>query len=367
MKIKPISKLVLIGALGIIVCVTAFIIYSECTKATYETKLKSSYEYTSRVNFSYNPSLVESFEEINLIMDDDTFIRDITKSISINLKYSFYSSDITYLEYKYNIATNVEAYSGSEANGTYLTIWSKNIDKYAGEGHRKDTELKVNEVININLDDYNSEVDSINELTGMEPSVNLYANINLSIIATDARGEKIDITHTPRIKIPFKDSYFKITENGNEEISDSITETIQVPIPIDKKKIIILSILLVLCIAALIFIVFFTKGVETVDKFEKELRKIFKNHGNRMVALNAELSNSYEYTHQVKSIDDLVRIADELSKPILYKYSDYRKDMHEFYVLDGTELYTFDLDKQLKEENKVEATYEIDQNIADEL
>ena len=87
-----------------------------------------------------------------------------------------------------------------------------------------------------------------------------------------------------------------------------------------------------------IFILLFTKTKE-MDEHHKTLVKIFKKYGNRMVALNDKPTEPYDHTYEVFSIEDLVRISDEIGKPIVYRYSEDKNEIQRFYVLNGTEMY----------------------------
>lgn len=47
--------------------------------------------------------------------------------------------------------------------------------------------------------------------------------------------------------------------------------------------------------------------------------------------------------YEVFSIDDLVRIADEIGKPIVYRYSEDKNEIQRFYVLNDMEVYYLDI------------------------
>lgn len=107
---------------------------------------------------------------------------------------------------------------------------------------------------------------------------------------------------------------------------------------------------LIIGISALviIFLVFFTQAAPKKDPLEIELNKIFKKHGDRLVALssNVDISNAM----QVRSIDDLVRLADEVNRPILYKYSEDYRDINKFFVTNDDEVYVFYLEEPIPKE-----------------
>jgi hypothetical protein len=62
-----------------------------------------------------------------------------------------------------------------------------------------------------------------------------------------------------------------------------------------------------------------------------------------LVAINGDINLEYEDATMVRSINDLIRVADEVCKPIMYRYSPSYEDITKYYVYDNTKLYAFDL------------------------
>jgi uncharacterized protein DUF5305 len=163
----------------------------------------------------------------------------------------------------------------------------------------------------------------------------------------------IQETYSPGIIIPLNGNYFEIGGNLKDEKNGTIEDTKTITLPMDKKKVTILGIAAVICLIGIVFVIFFTKSV-VIDEHEKALKKIFKKHGDRFVALNTEAIVTFKNRNVVKSIDDLVKISDEIGKPIMYKYSSDFKDITKFYVFDEIQIYVLDLkDISIKEDIEV--------------
>ncbi len=86
----------------------------------------------------------------------------------------------------------------------------------------------------------------------------------------------------------------------------------------------------------------------------KTLNKIFKKHGNRLVALKINIEPAEQYIN-VRDIEDLVRIADEINKPIMYKYSSTPQEITRFYIIEENTLYLFDLKEYIDSLEKEKA------------
>jgi hypothetical protein len=162
-------------------------------------------------------------------------------------------------------------------------------------------------------------------------------NIDLTGITDKGPIEK---SISPSLIIPLDVDMFEITEENIVDQTEAIEEIKQVQKPINKNLIIIYGIILVFLIIALIILIFFTKLACEKNPLEKELSRIFKKYGDRLVALNSDISITN--SKNVNSIEDLVKIADEIERPIVYKYCE-NKEINKFYVSDVNEMFLLDL------------------------
>ncbi len=151
----------------------------------------------------------------------------------------------------------------------------------------------------------------------------------------------------PMLLIPLGGNTFTISKAEIEQKPGVIEQTIKEQLPVDRNRVIIFSTVSGLFLLALVFLVFFTSAAAAADPLDRHLKKIFKNHGSRLVALNGEISADYKKFGKVVSMNDLVRIADELGKPIMYEKGSDKKQMTQFYVFDTDWLYIFDLKEAL--------------------
>jgi hypothetical protein len=129
-----------------------------------------------------------------------------------------------------------------------------------------------------------------------------------------------------------------------QQTLQAIERVQQVRRPVDEKLLIIICAGIgILIVTLLIFLLFGTKSAE-VDIFVKKLKKIFKKHGTRLVALNSEIIGGEVFQNKVRRMEDLVRVSDELGKPIVYKHSENYKENSKFWVIDENRYYLFELE-----------------------
>ena len=163
-------------------------------------------------------------------------------------------------------------------------------------------------------------------------------NVNLNVNINKKYAEEFI---SPDLVIPLDVAMFEITGNNIEDNPGAIEETIQVKLPANKSLILTYGIILAVLITSLIILIFFTERLSDKSLLERELDKIFKKHGDRLVALNSNINVKNPMV--VKSIEDLVRVSDEAGKPVLYRYSDDYNEINKFYVTDENETFVLDL------------------------
>ncbi len=77
----------------------------------------------------------------------------------------------------------------------------------------------------------------------------------------------------------------------------------------------------------------------------KKVNGTLKNYGSRIVALQSIPKMNYRQYYKVHSIKDLIKIADELQKPIFYEVDrDIIVRNSEFHVIEDDTIYSLFLD-----------------------
>ena len=94
-------------------------------------------------------------------------------------------------------------------------------------------------------------------------------------------------------------------------------------------------------ILLIIFFVFTKNKIESISESKKIINKIRKKYGEWMVESSSNPVNPTMKTINVKTMDDLSKVGEELGKPIIsYNKGD---DRHEFYVVDNNISYKYEL------------------------
>lgn len=368
-NINKYLKLVVTIVIVIMMCITSFLLYKVVSNNKYKEEKISLYSCNNKANINY-----KVFLKPNILYDDDSlkegemYIKEFVDYIETTFKYEFNGDEEADIEGNYEIVAKVEGVAGE--GETQKTIWDKDFKLLSKQNfHVKDKTISIKKDMPLKLEQYTDFANNVIKDSKISASVKLSILMNVNVKAETSHGP-IEEKLCPTMIIPLNTNYFGITGNLTEEKPGSIEDTKQVELPLDKKKVKFYGFAIGVLLIILISIIFFTKGTAIADPLEKELKKIFKNHGDRMVALNNEAVFTFKNHNEVKSIEDLVKIADEIGKPIMYKYSSNFNKISKFYVFDEAQMYILDLSKVAMKSNTKDSNKEKKKskdNVADEI
>lgn len=335
------NRIIRTGIIVFVILVLAggvYLLYSTMNKKFIEQKIPA-YSYNNSAKVSYSVSLLPNilYSEKNLA-EGKTYITDYIDSINTKLNYEFKGDGPAEITGKYSVVAMVEGLLAREKDSKIL--WTKEYilqpeTSFSGSGNT----ATLNKDMAIRINQYNSFVQQVMEAT----KINFDSKLTIKWIVTiESKTDKGVIKEelTPAMEIPLNSKFFEIGGNLATEKKGAVEENVMVISPVYQNKLIISYSLIGICVLVLLFLLIFTSSKGTDDPLEKQLKQIFKLHGDRMVALSSELDASTEKLIQVKTIDDLIRISDDVGKPILYSNRTGSGNLKKFYVIDEKLVYT---------------------------
>ena len=333
----------------IIILASIYLLYREYKIPKYQEEKVELYKCYNRAQLNYNVMLKPNIlYEQSSLGEGHLYITEFIDSIQTSYNYEFQGEKNADIRGDYEVVAQVEGYTGS--GETYKTIWKKNFIIIGKQRFSaKDSKITLNKDASINLSDYDNFAKQVIEASKINANVKLTITMNVNVIAKTDAGT-IEEKLSPNITIPLDTKYFEISGNPLIEKPGVIEVTRQIQLPPNKTKIMVYGIITGFFFLSLIFMIFFTESKAAVGPHERMLKKIFKKHGDRLVALDCDVVVKDRDYNIVKSIEDLVRIADELSKPIIYKYRPDYNEIDKFYVIDEQQVYEFNLLKALERE-----------------
>lgn len=348
-----INKALRTGFIVIVILIEVLItilLYNKINNPGFQEHTVPKYNYTNTATADYKVYLKPNDLYQKRIQESgESYILGFIDHLTTKFEYKFEGSDIADLNGNYDIVAKVSGTVRKGVGEADTVIWEKNFPlKGKQDFSVNDRTLSIDEELSIKLDDFNEFARLANETSKISFITSLQISMNININGTTGDGIIEDVISSSLV-IPLNTPMFEIITN-NIEKPGAVEETIQVQIPIDKTQVIIFGVIIVVLAIGLIFLIFITKSTPKRDKLDRELNKIFKKHGDRLVALSSDVDISN--ARNVKSIDDLVKLADEINKPIFYKYSVDYKEINKFFITNDFEIYVLDLE-YLKQKEEV--------------
>lgn len=339
-SVPAVLRNVLIIALSIIIIVVALVMYWSWKNPGTITEKIPLYSYSQKAavdyQVSYRPNILTGSA---LVGAGETYITKYLNNILTSFKYEFTGERPAKYKGQYNVTATLAGYTIIQEKT--VTIWKKDyqlLPETTFDG--SDVSFKLNFDLPLTLVPYINFVDTFRNETMINSDVSLLVRWNVEFEAETDKGV-IKESLTPALIIPIGKNYFNITGEPKLEKNGTIEESVTKTLPVNRRLLYFAGTGLILLLAALIYLIFFTKGWRITDPRELKMKEILKKHGERLVALESKAPPMRDPAYPVKTLEDLIKIADELSKPVLYKLTEGQ--LPRFYVLDEPKIYTFEL------------------------
>ncbi|MDD2422210.1 MAG: DUF5305 domain-containing protein [Heliobacteriaceae bacterium] len=201
--------------------------------------------------------------------------------------------------------------------------------------------VSLQENIPLRVADYNAFVRQVAEeadLNANETKLVVYWNVWVEAI-TDSGPVKEQIAST--MVIPLGEKYFQVSGELNQDKPGTLTGVRQVPAGVNKSVVIGCGLVALGCLAVLGLLFFCSsEPKEERDTVRKTVDRITKKYGDRLAVIEGDWPIAWENGIVMKSIEDLVRIADEVSKPIICRLSATDKPLV-YCVVDEANVYLY--------------------------
>lgn len=345
---KKISIMILVSLLlGNIGLIMNEVMKQEITE---ETQVSSSFSNTPGI--SYQVYLKENALYTDTVQPEDTgYFSSIIDHIVVTFDNQYQGVDGA--EYKGDYTITGELTGWEAGTEEPAPAWMKQLSISSKKTFSTtDDELTLAQDAAIDYNHFNEFVAEVGELTGYNTSYTMEITMVVNYTITTEEGE-VTGSLQPSLTIPLGESYFKITKSGIEEKKDDITRTVEVIAPIDYFKIILFSTISLLCLILLGFLI---SSVEPtlIDGKRKRVRKLLKSHGIRLVAVYDNLVDEVLSVCYVHSMNDMVKISDEIERPILYVFQNDLANIKEFFIIERDKAYLYTVPDPEKSEVSTE-------------
>ena len=337
LKILKLPKSIRIVTIVILTLLFVFSTYSIYAAYQEPTTTEESYpavNYSSTGRFNYIVYLKNNtvYNKTQLKPGEGKIFKQILESINLSFIYSL------------NVDTNADIYTTYSMQAAINTdLWTKkyNLIDFT-ELTNTGKSINFNESLEINYSYYEKIWVQINEETGLtatNPSLEITCNIYTT--ATTNEGD-LSTSLSPTISFSLAGKTIEVSEDLSQTKTGSINKLniISHPEVIDQRNNSLFLMILFL-ILLIVFFVFTKNKIETISEFKRMINRIRKKYGEWMVESSSNPLDPTMKIIQVKTMDDLSKVGEELGKPII----SYNKgaDRHEFYVVDNSVSYKYEL------------------------
>jgi hypothetical protein len=113
----------------------------------------------------------------------------------------------------------------------------------------------------------------------------------------------------------------------------------------------------IFCLFLIFSVVWYVKFKPAeLPQIEKEALQARKKYGERMIEATSQTPKVGEKTISLGSMEDLIKVADELGKPVIHQPPGTSEEQHAYYVFDGTTRYQYVLSTLGEEQNNAGKT-----------
>lgn len=303
------------------------------------------YEATCEPKVSYqvfiNPNEVFSAASQK---EGEFYSKRILNHIQADFEVNYLGSEPVPLDIEYQILATVNGFQGENSNKA--NYWSKDfpISNKIIIKEKKAFKWSKKERVNISLGSYDSFAVRAKEITGMDAKNEVVISMKGKIIA-HTKEKDLETPINANIQIPLMEDVFKITKGGTDPVKDNVTAMVDTKRTVNLLHAIPYGSLLILCIIGIIALLFFSREPNEEEILMKKVNSVIKNYGSRIVALQSIPKMTCRQHYKVHSMKDLIKIADELQKPIFYETDkDTVVKNYEFHIIEDDILYSLFLD-----------------------
>lgn len=340
LKMQPIIKIIIIFILVSLSIILFILQFYESKNYTIVEKENKLYSYKISPNIKYNVNLFDNnIFDNNSLPQGGTYISSLVDKIDLNISSALSGNKKSRISGKYNITATIKGNISSQNEPK--TLWSKRIilrddTNFVTMGNDKE----ITENLSIDYNWYSNMVKEVNESINVSTTNILEIAMNVEYDIDTDHG-KIKETANPTIIIPIGSNYFTLnSSNTNEKIGD-IKKTDKLTLNPDFKIITLYRILIGIILIVLILLLIFTTNPSEYDIYVKKINNIFKNYSKLLVGIVSFNNLNCDNIYYVKSFDDLVKISDEIEKPIFYNDSKNIENISEFYIINMNSIYIY--------------------------
>ncbi len=334
------SKFCLLFALCIVILIGSVLLLFLKKAPQPQESMVVLYSYEASAGLSYEVQLKENDLFLERTLGEGmVYAASLVDHISILANAEFQGSSTGEISGEYTIKAEMTAYQGSAENRK--TIYVRQFPLREGATQGSGMTAEILDQVDIDLKTYQEFKNHAEAILGGRPGQELRILFEGIFRVSTEFGEK-EAPFSYSMTIPVSESLFSIEKPEVVKISDSIQESKTGPAVAPGTNLLPKLVLAVLSVTGLFALIFLTRPETEEEQFQRTRSNLMRKYGSRMVCLQTLPEMGKHNSHRVMDMEGLLRIADELQRPIYYE-NRAEEDTGEqiFYVEDRGEYYQF--------------------------
>lgn len=321
-RMRKTTKYALI-TLALILLVFSFSsLINNIQKNNQNTVTKEIYKYTDKFNYDYKINLIDNkyMTDTDVTNKNLAYVTDLINNIDLYLNYEYLGNKQSNLNYNYSVVGRMQVVYSRD--GEKQKIWDKE-ETLLNEKNNSNfgDNIKINEHLVLDLRDKNELLKDFKQQLGM--TINAQFTVLLKIkVQTNIEGKDVIDEFVPVLSVDLAEKTTKISGENNTQRTEYISKEFKVTESQRVVFIILDIVLFVLSIIVLRYALMASVIVSVRNEFKYELNRILKICQDKIVEVSTKPNDENREIVLVKDFGELVKISEELFKPILY----YRKN-----------------------------------------
>lgn len=303
----------------------------------YVEKEETYYSFQSKGKLDYRLFLQpNTVYEQPFLPKEQNYILKFIDYLEAQFAYHYEGSAEAELTTDFRVTANLRGLHGKDNE----VLWSKEYILVPQTVEEEKTTVKNVELsVPVDLNDFIAIKERVFASSEVNSPVELELVFTVQTAATTAKGNLTD-TITANLIIPIGETVFKIESNPEVTNEDALTITERHLVPANTLKVSILLMLSFIFGSAAIALITLVKPADPPDVFVVTTNQIFKEHGERLAEMEHAIPYKYSDIINIRTIEDMVKIADEVGQPVLYYKVDTALERKiEFHVFDVDRVY----------------------------
>lgn len=301
----------------IIASVTGTILLFSFQKS--ETHQISLYTYKQNAKVGYAVNLKDNeIYGAGSLPSGNVYLTPLVTDIDATFSYLFKGQNKTEIKGSYEIIAVVEG--SKRVDGSSKTIWTKQYvlvpkTEFTADQDQFDFSRKIN----IDFKGYSDFAAKAAESLNFKFDSSLTVIMDVSLSADTGQG-LIKEKASPAMSFPLNTEFFEVSKTNELSGKEGeIQKTATNKVPINRQTFIFYLLILLLSIAGLCYLRFFTYEQTESNPAVQKMKAILRKYHNRMIALADTESFSAKTHYQVDSLEDLILLSDEAGQPVFFQ------------------------------------------------